>query len=220
MFQNAVRAVKFPRTPHLPFSEGVHDDDRLLESMGALLSHEVVVTEKMDGENTTMYRGHIHARSLDGRSHPSRDWVKQFWSGFKDRIPVGFRVCGENLFARHSVSYHLLPSYFLGFSVWNDGNVCLSWDETIEWFELLGITPVPELRRGFVTEKELRTMALTGIERDTCEGFVVRVAGQFAYGEYQTMVAKWVRKGHVQTDRHWMRARPIVRNGLARGAAG
>jgi hypothetical protein len=75
---DAFRSVKFPRTPHLPFSEGVQEDDRIIESLDALLNHEVVVTKKMDGENTTMYRDHIHARSLDRRSHPSRDWVKQF----------------------------------------------------------------------------------------------------------------------------------------------
>jgi len=41
-----------------------------------LIGREVVVTEKMDGENTTMYCDNIHARSIDGRHHPSRDWVK------------------------------------------------------------------------------------------------------------------------------------------------
>lgn len=41
------------------------------------LGQEVVVTEKIDGENTTMYPDHIHARSLDSNHHPSRNIVKQ-----------------------------------------------------------------------------------------------------------------------------------------------
>lgn len=40
------------------------------------LKGPVVITEKMDGENTTLYRDGLHARSLDSRHHPSRNWVK------------------------------------------------------------------------------------------------------------------------------------------------
>lgn len=64
--------VKYPRTFHLPYSLTLTDDDKRLESDGHFkLFDEVVVTEKMDGENTTVYQdGRIHARSLDGDSHP------------------------------------------------------------------------------------------------------------------------------------------------------
>jgi RNA ligase len=95
--------VKYPRTYHLPWSEGIQDDDRTLESLDAFAGRRVVVTEKMDGENTSLYRDHLHARSLDGRHHPSRNWVKQFWSRLRADIPEGWRICGENLYARHSI---------------------------------------------------------------------------------------------------------------------
>ncbi|MEL7307213.1 MAG: RNA ligase family protein, partial [Pseudomonadota bacterium] len=39
-------------------------------------------------------------------------------------------MCGENLYARHSISYNNLPSYFMAFSVWNELNQCLSWQDT------------------------------------------------------------------------------------------
>lgn len=50
--------VKYPRTYHLPWSPGATDDDRVLtdEELEANFSGRMVVaTEKMDGENTTMY---------------------------------------------------------------------------------------------------------------------------------------------------------------------
>ena len=46
------------------------------------------------------------------------------------------------------------------------------------------------------------------------EGFVVRCAKRFHFNEFARHVAKWVRRGHVQTDHHWMHAQ-IVPNGLA-----
>lgn len=33
------------------------------------------------------------------------------------QIKDGMRICGENMFAVHSIKYDKLPSYFLGFSV-------------------------------------------------------------------------------------------------------
>ena len=36
------------------------------------------------------------------------------------------------------------------------------------------------------------------------EGVVVRRAGAFPDEVFSRSLAKWVRKGHVQTDEHWM----------------
>lgn len=205
--------VKYPRTHHLPWSEGLHDDDRSLETLAAFEGKHVIVTEKMDGENTTLYRDYTHARSVDGRSHPSRDWVKQHWSRFSADIPEGWRVCGENLYARHSIHYQELSTYFMGFSVWDDRNTCLGWDETAEWFELLGITSVPVLYDGVFDEHRIRAL---WSQRDwsRSEGYVVRHADRIGYGEFRTHVAKFVRAGHVQTVKHWMHGQRIEQNHL------
>jgi len=109
--------TKYPRTTHLPWSEGGSDDDRILRSTEHFRNKIVVVTEKMDGENTTMYSQHIHARSLDSKHHPSRDWVKNFWQQIRFNIPEGYRICGENMYGTHSIHYNNLKSYFLGFSI-------------------------------------------------------------------------------------------------------
>lgn len=71
--------VKYPRTYHLPWSAGVNDDDRTLKDTFNFHGKRVIVTEKMDGENTTVYHdGYIHARSIDGRNHNSRNWIKNY----------------------------------------------------------------------------------------------------------------------------------------------
>jgi hypothetical protein len=206
--------VKHPRTHHVPWSLGINDDDRVVEDMEGFRGRRVVVTEKMDGENTTIYNDFTHARSVDSGSHPSRDWLKNFASGFMHDIPSGWRVCGENVYAKHSIGYSDLPSYFLGFSVWNEMNICLSWDETLEWFELLGITPVRVMHDGTYYESAIRAKCDVDKHWDTCEGYVIRVAEEIGYGEFKSKVAKCVRKGHVQTAQHWFYGQEVVKNGL------
>lgn len=98
--ENNVMKIKYPRTMHLPFSAGVSSDDRVIETLDSFEGKEVVVTIKMDGENSTLYRNHYHARSLDSSHHDSRTWIKQFHGRIAHLIPDNWRVCGENLFAR------------------------------------------------------------------------------------------------------------------------
>lgn len=207
--------VKYARTHHLPWSEGVNDDDRVIDSLDHFIGKRVIVTRKMDGENTNMYCDYIHARSIDGRSHPSRDWVKQFWSTIMGDIPQSWRVCGENLFAKHSIHYKDLPTYFMGFSIWNDRNVCLSWDETMEWFQLLGITPVPVLYDGIFDEAAIKDLWNPKNWAED-EGYVIRVADEIEYSQFKHKYAKFVRKGHVQTAKHWMYGQAVERNVLSK----
>lgn len=194
--------TKYPRTYHLPWSEGITDDDHIIGSLDAFNDQRVIVTEKMDGENTTLYQDYSHARSLDSRHHPSRDWVKQFWGQICTDIPKNWRICGENLYAKHSIHYHQLPSYFMGFSIWDGCNVCLGWDETLDWFKLIGITPVPVLYDGIFNEKLIRDLSKT-INQTRQEGYVLRTAETITYEEFNQKVAKYVRKGHLQTTQDW-----------------
>jgi hypothetical protein len=47
------------------------------------------------------------------------------------------------------------------------------------------------------------------------EGYVVRVTAAIPYADFGRKVAKWVRRGHVQTDQHWL-SQPVEPNGLKR----
>ncbi len=202
---------KYPRTFHLPWSPGATSDDRVMPNVDDMLGTEAVITEKMDGENTTMARDYIHARSLTSGNHPSRDWVKNFWGRIRFQIPHGMRICGENVYARHSIAYSALPSYFLGFSVW-ERNTCLSWDEALEWFQLLDITPVPVLSQEDFTEESMKLWQAPSL--GAREGYVIRPRVAFDLADFPRRVGKYVRARHVQTDEHWLH-QPVVKNGLA-----
>ncbi|ULR52828.1 RNA ligase family protein [Streptomyces deccanensis] len=200
----------YPRTRHLPWSPGATADDLRVTDLSGLRGREVVVSEKLDGENTTLYRDGLHARSLDSAHHPSRTWVKALQARIGHAVPPGWRVCGENMFARHSLAYDDLDSWFYGFSVWDADGRCLGWDRTVDLLRGLGI-PVPRvLWRGVFDERALRALRL---DLGRQEGYVVRVVDGFAADEFGARVAKWVRAGHVRTDTHWMHA-AVVENGL------
>jgi len=205
--------VKYPRTYHLPWSDGMNDDDRMMASLESFQNQEIVMTEKMDGENTTMYNDHIHARSVNSGSHPSRTWVKNFWSQIRSEIPDGWRICGENLYAKHSIMYNDLKSFFLGFSVWSESNECLSWDDTIEWFSLLGIQIPNVLYRGaFLPQRILAKQ--DELDFDLVEGYVVRLTSSFPYKAFSRSVGKFVRRDHIQTNKHWMMGQQLERNNM------
>lgn len=200
--------VKYQRTLHLPWSPGITSDDKVHKSLAGFEGEEVVVTTKMDGENTTLYDDYYHARSLDSNSHPSQSWARNFHAKLAHNIPTGWRICGENLYAQHSITYTALPSYFMAFSIWNERNECLSWDDTIEWCKLLDLTWVPVLYRGPWNEE-----AVKKCHSKEQEGYVVRVTRSFPFAEFRRVVGKYVRAGHVQTTHHW-KAKAVVPNGL------
>lgn len=209
------RYFKYPRTYHLPWSPGATKDDRIMDEI-PWEGREVIVTEKMDGENTSMYRDHIHARSIVNGYHPSRSWVKNFHARFAHEIPYGWRLCGENLQAKHSIVYENLPGYFMLFSVWNEKNECLSWDDTLEWAELLDVPTVPVLRGPEIwgDESDLDDL-LFGRYSDEREGYVIRVTDQFTYADFRKSLGKYVREGHVDESRHHWAREQMVENSLA-----
>lgn len=205
--------IKYPRTYHLPWSPGVTDDDRIMTDLSGLEGQECVVTLKMDGEQTTIYSdGYCHARSIDSASHESRNWVKALAGRVGPQLPPNWRICGENLYAKHSIHYTDLPSYFLLFSIW-DGLRCLSWQETEEWAKLLDLHTVQKLDSGTFSP-ETYFAGIWNALKPGHEGYVIRVAGEFHYREFRRKVGKYVRANHVHTHGHWMREQ-ITRNKLA-----
>lgn len=198
--------TKYPKTPHLPFSPNADNGDVYLSDTSVFRGKRVVVTEKMDGENTTMYRDHIHARSLDSSHHPSRSWVKGLHADISHKIPEGWRVCGENIYAKHSIRYHNLTSYFYVFSIWNEENICLPWHKTIAYSTMFKTPTVPVVYNGEWDRQDILSSFGKYKESsdDEVEGFVVRSYDSFRFSEFTSNVAKYVREGHVQTDDHWM----------------
>lgn len=198
---------KYGRTFHLPISPGVSSDDKIMPSLDSFKGRDIVITEKMDGENTTIHSQGCHARSPDSRYHPSRNWIKGFAAGISPFLAANERIVGENLYARHSVSYNALPSYFLGFAVIVDERI-LSWADTLKRFSELGIHPVPDLYHGPFSSNVFDRVADT-LDCAHQEGFVARVCDPFLESDMPTHMGKYVRKGHVQSNIHWAKAELI-----------
>lgn len=192
---------KYPRTYHLPYSKGYTSDDKVLSSDSHFYGKEVVITEKMDGENTSIYNDGFHARSLDSAHKPYHSWLLAYIQNFKYMIPENYRICGEYLYAKHSIDYDDLSTYFMCFSVWNN-TTCLSWKDTIEFCNKLGLTIVPILYKGIYDLAKTKNIAEEVVKRGG-EGIVVRVTSSFEYKDFDKMIAKYVRENHVQTNNHW-----------------
>ena len=207
--------MKYPKTLHLPWSPGITNADKIAPSIDHLINKNIVLLEKLDGENTSMYYDKIHARSEDSKNHESRNWVKGFWGKIKHLIPKDVQIVGENMYAKHSIYYNKLDTYFYGFAVIKD-NEFLDWVATIKLFEKIGIEPVPTLSFGPLTISYIRKMLLKPEFKPSfgreMEGYVLRPINNFPINEFSKWVLKYVRKDHVQTNIHWRKH--WVKNGL------
>ena len=197
---------KWPKTLHFSWSPNLSKGDKRLPNDNIFVGKTIVVTEKLDGECTGMTRGSCHARSLDGRDHPSRHWVKGLHAAIAQSIPDDFHLFGENLFAKHSIAYNQLPSFFFMFGMVDEHKICLSWHDTVEWSELLEI-PMPTVLYYGPWNQDIVKACYTGVSPwgDAQEGYVVRNADAFPMIDFQTNVAKCVRYKHVQTGGFWMK---------------
>jgi hypothetical protein len=214
-----------PWTGHKTTDDKIWDED-LLEK--AFSGKEIIITEKMDGENTTVYDdGSFHARSIDGRWHPSRNRMVGIAKGLGAQLPRGYRLCGENLYAQHSITYTNLPCYYMVFGIYDEKNMCLSWDDTEYFAKEIGATLVPRIWRGdwdhfYVNHPDMTRFImsndwLSGSEHGMMgarEGYVVRTTEGFHYDDLGSHCGKYVRKDHIQTNEHWM-YKAVVPNGLA-----
>ena len=182
----------------------------------ALLQGKVEVTEKMDGANVGIIRtkkGYLlqKRRGLaDTGAHPQFAFFWNWASANNDRIlklPIGWIVYGELLYARHHITYDQLPSYFMAFNVW-DGRKFLK-------KENCPFASVPTLYEGneltlemlesFLSEKSLYSSV------DLREGVVIK--------HYKKqMMGKLVRMDFMkeldEEEEHWMMG-PLARNKLA-----
>lgn len=203
---------KYPTTYHLPWSKGVADDDKVIESLTGFEGRRVIVTEKLDGECTTMYRDYIHARSIDSPTNFTRSWVQNFHRSIAHNIPDGWRIVGENVWAEHSIRYENLKSYFYPFAVFDENNFCLSVDDMklvlraeifrdLPNLKTIPLLP-PVLFDGIFDEKIIEEIE---IDPKKQEGYVLRTFDGFHYDDFGKHVAKFVRKNHVQTDEYWLK---------------
>ena len=199
-----VKYVKYQRTYHLLWSN-LLKDDRMLENDEHFHGKRVIGSLKMDGENSNLYNDYIHARSINSSNHETRKWLKGLWSQISYLMDDNMRICGENLYAVHSLRYENLPSYFMVFSIWFD-NKCINWDDTVEYSKILGLETVPVFYDG-IYNKDAIIEAFKPYEK-TNEGYVIRLFDEFDYSNFKRSIAKFVRPEFRQTINnshgHWI----------------
>lgn len=200
---------KYPRTYHFPFSLGTSSDDRIKYAWQSILEKELVMTEKLDGENTCLKSDGIFARS---HAAPTRNpWAKNMWELWEQhKNNLGdLHIFGENLYGIHSIEYTHLQHYFYIFGI-REGEKWLSWDEVVDYAYILNLPTVPILARGFFSENDLTNLIHHTVSEGSrlggmCEGVVCRNVADFDTATFSENVLKYVRKNHVKTDEHWTR---------------
>lgn len=224
-----MESPKYNRTFHFPFSPGATNDDKIAASMEHLIKVPIVITEKMDGSNTSLEADGCFARTHSGPpSHASFDGLKALHASLKYKIPEGVQLFGEWCFAKHSIEYSELPGYFMLFNVRDMTTrippMWTSWEEVEMWAEEIGVPTVPVLYKGSVSsEKELQDLIESFMNQPSLcggirEGVVTRMALEFPEESFSTCVMKCVRANHVQTSEHW-KDQEIIRNKLKPNAA-
>ena len=216
-----MNSPKYNRTPHFQWSLGCTNDDKIANDISLLINNPIVITEKIDGSNTSLEKEGCFARTHSGPpNHKSFDGLKALHASIKLKIPNEIQLFGEWCYALHSIEYSKLPHYFLLFNVRDlKNNKWLSWGEVELWAEEIGVPTVPVLFKGIcdsennlqkLTEKFMKEPSLCGGLR---EGIVARVENEFSDDLFAKSIVKNVRKGHVQTSEHW-KDQEIIKNKL------
>lgn len=192
-----MKRIKYPRTSHLPWSTGATEDDVRVVDLSCFEGRQVVVTEKLDGENGTIYPdGYYHGRSLDGRSHQSQSYARGKAPALGQALSPESRAVIENLHYQHFVPYDRLRGYLYltGIFAGTLSPRCVSWEALGAWADRLHLPLPPVLYLGLWDEKTIRSLFpfRSRVGPDTAEGYVVRVFDSFPEAEFSTHVAKFV----------------------------
>lgn len=155
---------KYPRTPHWPWSQTIHADDKTHSSPERFVGVPIVITEKMDGGNTCLFNGEVFARST---SAPSRNaWMSMVRKhhAHKTLLPEykDIALYGEDIFGIHSIEYNSVreEETFMLFAA-REGDRFLSYSNLIEISRDLDLNLVPVAFIGRLSSIDKITSFLT-----------------------------------------------------------
>lgn len=211
----------YPKTPHWPASLSVHRDDHYHTDPEWFVGRSVIITEKLDGGITLINQGDTYARSSQKpTSLPWFSYVKSVTVPKLYGMASHLIAVGEDLFGIHSIEYDPLPDTFFLFHVIDRVSIDTdpldtsqdkfwSWCAVKEFASIYGIRHVPILFEGVFEKSSQITEWFNDHIKEPSqfgpsqEGFVMRSIEGFAFDDFATHVAKFVRAKHVQTDEHW-----------------
>ena len=204
----------YPRTAHLPpVGVPVRDDLVLSDAEAArLLADEVIVEEKLDGANVTVWldavgvpqaatRGGPGALDRANQLGPLRGWIAAHGDELRALLAPGDVLYGEWLWWRHAVTYDALPDWHVGIDLADSAGRLAEVDERNRRLAGVSVPAPPTLGRGrFRGRSELeKCLGRSRFGPGPAEGLVVRsLAGR--------RVAKVVREEFVaRSDEDWRR---------------
>lgn len=207
---------KYPTTFYLPNSPVPPEHTKDVGD-GRLVGVDSVTTIKMDGSNVKLNSEFVAARNGSSAEHKSFDLLKALHINFKELIPKNIDVFGEWLYAKHSIHYKGLDNYLQIFSIYNiDTHMFGSWDDVVSMGKKLGVNTVqavwikPPQENEYKFLSRIKTVVEDVISKGH-EGIVVRNRFGYHFSQHSENVMKFVREGHVQTDKHWS-SQKIIRN--------
>lgn len=217
-----MNSKKYGRTYHFPFSPGTTNDDRIQYDYWNYVRQmkQVVLTEKLDGENNCLNRFGVFARSHAApTASPWTTHLRQRWAAIKNDLG-DMEFFGENLYAIHSIEYERIEQHYFVFAL-RCADQWLSWEEVSFYAAVFDFPTVPVLKTIEVLDSEIdfksEVLGLAAFESSygsidpisrgpcTLEGVVSRNADRFPADDLEMNVFKYVRKGHVKTNEHWTR---------------
>lgn len=213
---------KYGRTYHYPFSPGTTSDDRINSDYWKDISQieRLILTEKLDGENNCLSKYGVFARSHAAPTvSPWTRALREKWNLLKNDLG-DYELFGENLYAVHSIRYPNIDQHYFVFGI-RENDQWLSWEETafiaaffdfplVPVIAVLDTLPSRNLFEEQLIECAGKPSVFGSVDVQTgkpcsMEGIVSRNANGYAVDDFQQNVLKYVRKGHVKTDEHWIR---------------
>lgn len=220
---------KFPRTPHL-WGSGSTRDDRVLSlaETRAFLAEPLIVEEKVDGSNlgvgfdestgalSVQNRGHVLGRGEHAQYSPLWPFLAERHDALFEALGTARILFGEWCYARHSVAYDRLPSYFLAFDLYDKSTGTFAARAALEQLaHRAGIATVPVLDYSARLADTAAVAAMVGPSRvgsSRAEGVYLR---RETNGRLSAR-AKYVRPDFTAgISEHWA-SRPVTPNRLAR----
>ena len=197
--------VKYPRTPHLSYSQKLTSDDKKIKDEFIFENKNVIVLEKMDGENTSIEKNKVWARSLNSNANDEgRRWIDRIRLLQQDFLSNNYRICGENMFYKHTINYTELETAFYAFSIWT-GEICHSWDITKSFLDEIGLKHPKIIYEGIYDKDKIMKSYQDIKNQREIEGFVVRDKDGFNLLQFPDYVVKFVDKDFIidTTEKHW-----------------
>ncbi len=153
---------KYPRTPHLQGSKLQPGDEDLSQvSFESIAGKHIVIEEKIDGANSAVSfdadgtlllqsRGHY---LIGGAREVHYDLFKQWAMAHRDTfyrvLGTRYIMYGEWMYAKHSMFYDALPSYFMEFDIFDrEKEIYLDTLSRRELTSRMPISSVPVLAEG------------------------------------------------------------------------